>query len=584
MSGENYRTSVSEEYERGMERVLADSLFTFDQVKRSRELGGRHFDWVQWDLLKRNSELYGSREAFVDSFYGIEPGSWRKKTWEQAFIEVNTIIFNFLQRGLGDRAMVVSHLPNAIESTYLDLVTSKLGALHAGLNVDLGRTETLGVIDKLEPDVAVIVAEWHGRSFADWYLEARQTHPGMTIYVVTRPGEVAPEGTYDFSDLMDFGVWDHYSQEDLNYLITDPLAVHELLPTAGTTGVPKISRRTTIDWFHVHSVCIAERAGHNVYDSRLLIGPLSGGSGRLWGVHTPLYTAGKSFYLTEFDEQTVCRLTAQERFTIWVWNPALITRVVTSPHFEQFDLSSLRLVSYSGAPMSGEVLDKLYRRGVVPFNVYGTSEVGGCMGPILPGISREHLLGAAGVPFEGFDVPVVDQNGNRLPPGEVGEILIWNIHHGYWGAPEESRATYTDQETNGKWDGYQRTGDLGVYDSEGYLRVVGRKKDMILRGGQNIFPKEVEDHLSTHPAVRDVAVVGMPDPVLGDRVCAFVVPRPGQHPTVADFQHYLDARGIAKFKFPERVEVLESMPLGPGGKIQKGVLREMIARKLTSGQ
>ncbi len=107
---------------------------------------------------------------------------------------------------------------------------------------------------------------------------------------------------------------------------------------------------------------------------------------------------------------------------------------------------------------------------------------------------------------------------------------------------------------------------------------------MILRGGQNIFPKEVEDHLSTHPAVRDVAVVGMPDPVLGDRVCAFIVPRPGQHPTVADFQQYLDARGIAKFKFPERVEVLESMPLGPGGKIQKGVLREMIARKLTSGQ
>ncbi|PSR33847.1 MAG: O-succinylbenzoate--CoA ligase [Sulfobacillus benefaciens] len=564
--------------------MLGDSLFTFDQVQRSRELGGRHFDWVQWDLLKRNATLYGTREAFVDSFYGIESSLWRRKTWNDAYYDVNTIIFNLLNRGLRKGAMVVSHLPNAIESTYLDLVTSKIGAMHAGLNVDLGRAETLGVIQKLQPDVAVIVSEWHGRTFADWYREAAENLPGMTIYVLVRPGEQIPAGTHDFSELLNEAVWDYFRESDLDYLKGDPLAVHELLPTAGTTGVPKISRRTTIDWFHVHSVCIAERAGHNLYDSRLLIGPLSGGSGRLWGVHTPLYTGGKSFYLVDFDEETVCRLTEQEHITIWVWNPALITRVVTSPHFDAFDLSSLRLVSYSGAPMSGEVLEKLYRRGVPSFNVYGTSEVGGCMGPILPGISREHLLGAAGVPFEGFDVPVVDIQGNRLPPGEVGEILIWNIHHGYFGAPEESQATYTDSETGGKWDGYQRTGDLGVYDNEGYLRVVGRKKDMILRGGQNIFPKEVEDHLSSHPAVRDVAVVGMPDPVLGDRVCAFVVPQEGKHPTVADFQQYLDDRGVAKFKWPERVEVLESMPLGPGGKIQKGVLRDMIAKTLQAEQ
>lgn len=560
--------------------MLEDSLFTFDQIKRSQELGGRHFDWVQWDLLKRNAEVYGSWEAFVDSFYGIEPTAWRRKTWADAYRDVNTVIFNCLHRGLRKGAMVVSHLPNAIESTYLDLATSKLGAMHAGLNVDLGKAETLGVLAKLKPDVAVIVSEWHGRPFADWYREAAERLPGMTIYVLTRPGETAPLGTRDVAELMDREVWRRYREADLEYLKTDPLAVHELLPTAGTTGVPKISRRTTVDWFHVHSVCIAERAGHNVYDTRLLIGPLSGGSGRLWGVHTPLYTGGKSFYLTEFDEQTVCRLTEEERITLWVWNPALITRVVTSPFFDQYDLSTLRLVSYSGAPMAGEVLDKLLRRGVPSFNVYGTSEVGGCMGPILPGISREHLLAAAGVPFEGFDVPVVDANGNRLPPGEVGEILIWNIHHGYWDAPEESRATYTDSETGGKWDGYQRTGDLGVYDDKGYLRVVGRKKDMILRGGQNIFPKEVEDHLSSHPAVRDVAIVGMPDAVLGERVCAFVVAKAGQSPTVADFQTFLEARGVARFKWPERVEVLEAMPLGPGGKIQKMVLRSMITDKL----
>lgn len=557
-----------------------DSLFRFDQVLRSKALGGRHFDWVHWDLLKRNAELYGEREAFVDSFYGIEPAKRRRRTWRQAYREVNAMILHLLDHAVPRGSVIVSHLPNSIESAYLDMVTSKMMMMHAGLNVDLGKSETIGVVKKLHPSVAVIVSEWHGRELLEWYQEAREWVPEMRILVLPRDGEVLPSGVESLLDYLDFGIFDRYSESDLAYLRTDPLAVHELLPTAGTTGVPKLSKRTTMDWYHVHSVAIAERAGHNLYDTRLLIGPLSGGSGRLWGVHTPLYTGGRSFYLTEFDEKTVLRLTAEEKVTIWVWNPALITRVVTHEVFSADAIKTLRLVSYSGAPMSGEVIEKLLRNGVPSFNVYGTSEVGGCMGPILPGISREHLVQAAGVPFEGFDVPVIDAEGRRLPPGEVGEILIWNIHHGYWDSPEESRTTYHELGDGDPWAGYQHTGDLGVYDAEGYLRVVGRKKDMILRGSQNIFPKEIEDHLSPHPKVRDIAVVGMPDPVLGERVCAFVVPQPGVEPTVEDFAAFLNQHDVAKFKWPERVELLDAMPLGPGGKIQKMKLREMIQQKL----
>ncbi|MCY0878819.1 MAG: class I adenylate-forming enzyme family protein [Firmicutes bacterium] len=554
----------------------SDTLFRFDQVLRSRELGGRHFDWVEWDLLQRNARLYGHREAFVDTFYGTDPQARRHRTWRQAYDDVNALIFHLLDRGVPRGTVMVSHLPNCIESAYLDLATSKLSMMHAGLNVDLGMAETLGVIDKLAPRVAVIVSEWHGRPFLEWYREAQRRHPEMRILVLPRPGEALPDGVESLTDYLDPSIFQRYREDDLAYLKTDPLAVHELLPTAGTTGVPKISKRTTVDWFHVHSVAIAERAGHTLYDTRLLIGPLSGGSGRLWGVHTPLYTGGRSIYLTEFDEATVLQLTQEEAVTIWVWNPALITRVVTHEAFSDEAIRTLRLVSYSGAPMSEEILEKLLQRGVVSFNVYGTSEVGGCMAPILPGISREHLLQAAGVPFEGFDVPVVDAEGRRLGPGEIGEILIWNIHHGYWGNIEESRQTYHETDERDPWRGYQHTGDLGVYDEEGYLRVVGRKKDMILRGSQNIFPKEIEDYLSKHPKVRDIAVVGMPDPVLGERVCAFVVPQPGEAPTVEDFQVYLNERHVAKYKWPERVEILPALPLGPGGKVQKMKLREMI--------
>jgi acyl-CoA synthetase (AMP-forming)/AMP-acid ligase II len=556
------------------------SLFTFTQVKRSQQLGGRHYDWVQWDLLKRNARVYGDREALADTFLGLEPSRRRRRTWRQVFADVNTMIVNLLDGGMRRGSRVVSHLPNCLESAYLDFVTSKLGWMHCGLNVDLGKAETLGAIGKVRPDLAVIVPEWHGREFLAWYREGRDLMPGMQIAVLTKPGEAAPGDTIPLSELLNTDVWARYSEADLGYLRTDPLAVHELLPTAGTTGVPKISMRTTVDWFHVHSVCIAERAGHTVYDARILIGPLSGGSGRLWGVHTPLYTGGRVIYLTEFDEETVCRLTAEERLTIYVWNPALITRVVTSPFFEMHDLGTLRLVSYSGAPMGVDVIEKLLDRGVVPFNVYGTSEVGGCMSPILPGAKRDRLLTGAGAPFEGFDVPVVDPHGDRLPPGDVGEILIWNMHHGYLDAPEESRATYHAEAYGDRWDGYQHTGDLGVYDQDGYLRVVGRTKDMILRGAQNIFPREIEDVLSQHPRVRDIAVVAMPDPVLGERLCAFVVAAGGKVPTVEELASFLGEREIAKFKWPERVEGIDAMPLGPGGKIVRATLRQIIAEKL----
>ncbi len=560
--------------------MQSDTLYRFDQVLQSRRLGGRHADWVEWDLLQRNAARHGGRAAFADTWGGTPPTARRQRSWAEAALDVDTIIANLLRRGAQPDTVLVSQLPSVYESVYLDCATSKLSQQHLAMSLELGRAETVGVLQKLRPRVAVTVPTWHGRDVAAWYQEAQRDDPGMTVYVLLRPGEAVPPGMHDFAELLDGSVWQTYRRDDLQYLRTDPLRVHELLPTSGTTGVPKISRRTTLDWFQVHSVCIAERAGHTVYDTRLMMGPLAGGSGRLWGVHVPLYTAGASVYLTEFDESAALDLTDIVRATIWAWNPALLTRLVTGEGFRARALPTLRQVSYSGAPLPGEVSERLRSRGITPFNVYGTSEVGGCMSPILPGVRAEHLANAAGVPFEGFDVPVVDAAGERLGPGEVGEILIWNVHHGYWDSPADDEATFHDEEYGGRWEGYQHTGDLGMYDEYGYLRVMGRKKDMILRGGQNIFPKEIEDWLSQHEAVRDVAVVAMPDPVMGERACAVVVPQAGFLPTLADFQAFLDQRGVAKFKWPERVEVLTALPLGPGGKVLKGELREWLLRRI----
>lgn len=560
--------------------VQPETLYRFDQVVQSRRLGGRHADWVEWDLLQRNAARHGGRAAFVDTWRGTATATRRQRTWAEAASDVDSIIANLLRQGAQPGSVLVSQLPSVYESVYLDFATSKLSQQHLAMSLDLGRAETVGVLEKIRPRVAVTVPTWHGRDVAAWYQDVQRAQPELTVYVLLAPDEPVPPGLHDFAELLDGSVWESYQRQDLAYLRTDPLRVHELLPTSGTTGVPKISRRTTLDWFQVHSVCIAERAGHTVYDTRLLLGPLAGGSGRLWGVHVPLYTAGTSVYLTEFAEETALDLTEELGATIWTWNPALLTRLVTGPAFRDRPLPTLRQVSYSGAPLPGEVSERLRARGIIPFNVYGTSEVGGCMSPILPGVRAEHLADAAGVPFEGFDVPVVDAAGERLGPGHVGEILIWNVHHGYWDSPADDRATFHDEEYGGRWEGYQHTGDLGMYDEYGYLRIMGRKKDMILRGGQNIFPKEVEDWLSQHEAVRDVAVVAMPDPVLGERACAVVVPGAGFLPTVEDFQVFLAARGVAKFKWPERVELLSALPLGSGGKVMKGELREWLLRRI----
>ena len=315
--------------------MLQDSLFRFDHIKKSKALGGRHFGFVQWDLLQRNARLYGSREALTDTYCGVDYSLRRRRTWQEAYHQVNTLIVSMLRHGLRPGATVMSHLPSILESTYVDWVTSKLGALHAGLNVDLGKAETIGAIRKLAPDLAIIVPRWHGREFLEWYREGREFVPGMQLVIVDLPGEPSDaEDVIHWDSWLDQKIWEEFSLDDLDWLRPSPLAVHELLPTSGTTGVPKLSQRTTLDWFHVHSVGIAERAGHTVYDTRILIGPLSGGSGRLWGVHVPLYTGGRSIYLTEFDEEAVLRITEEESATLWVWNPALITRVVTNPAFE----------------------------------------------------------------------------------------------------------------------------------------------------------------------------------------------------------------------------------------------------------
>jgi cyclohexanecarboxylate-CoA ligase len=188
---------------------------------------------------------------------------------------------------------------------------------------------------------------------------------------------------------------------------------------------------------------------------------------------------------------------------------------------------------------------------------------------------EDKVCGTDGVPLPGMELAVTGDDGRLLPRGAEGDLLVRGHAQfvGYWKRPEFTREAHTA-------DGWFRTGDRAVLDGDGYVAITGRAKDLIVRGGENISVAEVENLLFAHPKVGGVAVVAMPDPRLVERACAFVVPKPGQTVTLGELTAYLEARQLAKHKFPERLEIVDEFPMTPSGKVQKYKLREAVARTL----
>jgi non-ribosomal peptide synthetase component E (peptide arylation enzyme) len=189
--------------------------------------------------------------------------------------------------------------------------------------------------------------------------------------------------------------------------------------------------------------------------------------------------------------------------------------------------------------------------------------------------AEEKVFTTDGCPHPGMELRIVDDDGTGLPPGTEGELLVRGVSQfvGYFKRPEFTRESYTP-------DGWFRTGDRGALDRDGYLSITGRSKDLIIRGGENIPVVEVENELFAHPKIASVAIVGMPDPRLGERACAFVIPKPGESVTLAELVQYLEGRQLARQKFPERLEIVAEFPMTPSGKVQKFRLRQLVAEKL----
>ncbi|MEV0333749.1 AMP-binding protein [Nocardia sp. NPDC050717] len=339
-----------------------------------------------------------------------------------------------------------------------------------------------------------------------------------------------------------------------------------IIYTSGTTGRPK---GVLLGHDNLAAMCamIIDAVGLDETEHSLLVLPLFHVNGIVVSVLSPLLAGGRTTIAGKFSATQFFGLVERVRPTYFSGVPAIYAMLVAQPAEVRPDLSSLRRVICGAAPMPAELIDRFEDRfGVPVVEGYGLSE-GTCASTLNP-VAGPRKPGTVGLPLPGQTVTIVDVDGNPVPDGTPGEVVISgpNIMRGYLGRPEETAKTVID--------GRLHTGDVGYLDADGYLVLVDRIKDMIIRGGENLYPKEIENALYRHPAVHEAAVVGRPDAVLGEVPVAHVVAAPESRVSAEELTAHCREL-LAAFKIPAAIVLTPELPRNPVGKIDKKRLRAL---------
>jgi fatty-acyl-CoA synthase len=357
--------------------------------------------------------------------------------------------------------------------------------------------------------------------------------------------------------------------EPLGFSRPDPEDPCCLLYTSGTTGRPKgvIVPHRMVSWNGYNTVACWQLRDDDVSP---IFTPLYHAGG-LGAFLVPIFTAGGTIVLhARFDPGEIWRTIEQERCTVVLGVPTIYKILMEAPEFERTDLSHVRALMCGGAPLPLCIIEAYQRRGVVFKQGYGLTEVGvNCFTMTVEESVRKR--GSIGRPLMFTEARLALPGGGEAAAGEVGELWLRGPHvcKGYWNNPEATREALDA-------DGWFHTGDLARRDEDGFFWIAGRRKDMFISGGVNVYPAEVEGELLLHPAVSDAAVVGMPDPTWGEIGAAFVVRR-GPHPVTGDDLAAFLAGRLARYKIPRRWTFVDSLPRSAYGKVMKELLRDHLS-------
>jgi long-chain acyl-CoA synthetase len=334
-----------------------------------------------------------------------------------------------------------------------------------------------------------------------------------------------------------------------------------ILYTSGTTGKPKGAELTHGNLRRNVEITANVLAGLGENDVLLGALPLFHSFGQTCSMNSAVCAGACLDMMPRFDAGSALEIIDRDGVTVFQGVPTMYHAILNHPERNRYDTSKLRLCMSGGAALPVEVLRGFEQTlGVVILEGYGLSETSPVASFNHP--DRERKPGSIGTPIEGVEMKIVDEDGNEAAPGEVGEIVIrgHNVMKGYWKRPDA-----TEDAMRGGWF---HSGDLGRMDGEGYFFIVDRKKDMILRGGYNVYPREVEEVLYEHPAVLETAVVGVPDERMGEEVGAAIVLRPDAEADGDELRDFVKQR-VAAYKYPRMIWFVEELPKGPTGKILK---------------
>ena len=500
--------------------------------------------------------------AFVDGAGAL--------TWSELRRTVDRVAHGLAAHGVGPGGAVSIQLPNWNEFVVTLLAAERLGAIANPIPPIYRASEIRFMANLLKANAVVVPGMFRGFDHQAMIAALRTDISTVEHVFVVRgtPGA----GLRAFTELTDTTWESRTGRAELPG--TDPNAVHEVMFTSGTTGEPKgVMHTPTTVLANVRRVVERFRlTGDHV---ALMASTLGHQTAYLYAYGMTLMLGATTVWLDVWNAETAARLIASHRVTFTMGATPFLNDLAYLPG--EHDFSSLRLFISAGAAIPRQLVrDARTRFGCAISAGWGMTENGcvTCNGLDDP---EEKVVTTDGSPLPGMALRVVDDEERDVPAGTEGDLLVRGDSQfvGYYERPAFTADAHTT-------DGWFRTGDRATLDRDGYLSITGRSKDIIIRGGENIPVVEIENALFAHPKVAGVAIVAMPDPRLQERACAFVIPRAGQIPTLAELVQYLDARGIARQKFPERLEIVAEFPMTPSGKIQKYRLRQLVTERLES--
>jgi fatty-acyl-CoA synthase len=504
-----------------------------------------------WQVLERHADTQGTREAFACGE--------RRLTYAELRGSAAALSAALHARGIGAGDKVAAILPNGAEFLISYFACARLGAIYVPLNTRYRQHELAFMLNDCEARVLITAASYADFDYLALIAALRPSLPLLAHVIV-----VGGDGAESFAGLL----------ETVAVAPPAPIApqsdVFTILYTSGTTGMPKGAMLTHANVVG-NAIAMAEAIGWTAADVLLVAVPMFHVFGMTPSIMSAIVTGSRMVALETYAPEAALRLIERERVTIHHGVPTMFILELNHPNFAAYDLSSLRTGIIAAAPCPVEVVRRI--RTAMGCNIcvaYGLTETSPCLTITRFDDSDEVRSATVGRALPGIDIRIVDDLRRPVADGVVGELAArgYAVMQGYYRRPEATAAALED--------GWFYTGDLATLDPHGYVRIVGRKKEMIVRGGFKIYPREIEELYYAHPKVQEVAIVGLPDPVLGERSCACIKLRDGQDATADEMLNHVRGQ-VADYKVPDRIVFVAAFPATASGKIRKVYMAEQLA-------